>query len=122
MGTWNYTAYGKIKKNNQSESKMNSKQPDNKEIIHILSKILPKIKAQFFVSSLGLFGSFARNEQSTNSDIDLLVEFEKPVGWEFFELKNYLESKLHRKVDLVTKKALKKQLKDIILNEVTPVE
>ena len=52
------------------------------------------------------------------SDIDILVEFSEPVGWEFIDLKDFLEMILEIKVDLVTKNALKPQIRDRILNEV----
>lgn len=92
------------------------------DLINQLSKLLPHIKQSYFVASLGLFGSYARNEQSNKSDVDLLVEFQRPVGWEFFELKTLLESTLKKNVDLVTKKALKKSLRKTILDEVIFVE
>jgi hypothetical protein len=43
------------------------------------------------VKEIGLFGSFSRNTQNEESDIDLLVEFEKPIGWKFFSLEIYLQ-------------------------------
>ena len=46
------------------------------------------------------------------------IEFEKPLGWEFFDLRDLLEKELDRKIDLVSTKALKDQLKDTILSEV----
>lgn len=76
------------------------------------------LKEKFQVKRIGVFGSFARGEQSNNSDIDILVEFYEPVGWEFFDLQDYLEDILKREVDLVTKKALKPQIKTVVLNEV----
>ncbi|WP_254450396.1 nucleotidyltransferase family protein [Cohnella herbarum] len=50
----------------------------------------------YSVEKIGLLGSFVRDEQTENSDIDLLVEFKKPVGFEFIELKEYLEAKTSR--------------------------
>ena len=76
------------------------------------------LKEKFQVKKIGVFGSFARGEQSKNSDVDILVEFYEPVGWEFFDLQDYLEDLLKRDVDLVTKKALKPQIKTVVLNEV----
>ena len=64
-----------------------------------------------------MFGSFSDNKQDDESDIDILVELDKPIGWKFFTLEKYLEDTFGRKVDLITKKALKKQLKDKILNQ-----
>lgn len=58
-----------------------------------------------------------KNEQSENSDIDILVEFGKPIGWDFFDLQEMLENELKLKVDLVSNKALKEQLKEIILQQ-----
>jgi len=65
-----------------------------------------------------LFGSFSDNTFSENSDIDLLVELEKPIGWKYFSLEIFLESVFNRKIDLVTKNALKKQIRDRILKQV----
>lgn len=71
----------------------------------------------FFVKRIGLFGSYSQGNHREDSDIDLLVEFEKPVGWKFFSLEEYLENVFGKKVDLVTEKSLKKQLKTSILNQ-----
>ena len=76
------------------------------------------LKSRFNVNRIGIFGSFARGEQTGISDIDLLVEFSEPIGWEFIDLKEYLERILGIRVDLVTVNALKPQLKDIILKQV----
>ena len=55
---------------------------------------------------------------SDDSDIDLVVELERPIGWKFLTLEIYLKSIFNRKVDLVTKKAQKSKLKDEILDQV----
>jgi len=65
-----------------------------------------EIKACFGVKRIGLFGSFARGEQKESSDIDVLVEFEKPTFRNFMDLSFYLEDLFGRKVDLVTVKGL----------------
>jgi hypothetical protein len=73
---------------------------------------------EYGVSSLAIFGSVARNEETDQSDVDILVEFDRPVGlFEFVRVKNHLEKILHRPVDLVTPEGLKKQLKERILKE-----
>lgn len=76
------------------------------------------LKSQYHVEKIGLFGSFARDEQTETSDIDLLVEFSRPVGFEFLDLKDYLETIFDRPVDLVTPNAIKPYMKDEILSEV----
>ena len=72
----------------------------------------------FYVKKIGVFGSYSRGEETPESDIDVLVEFFEPLGWEFFDLKEYLEEILARKVDLVTENAIRPQMKEKILNEV----
>jgi hypothetical protein len=70
------------------------------------------------VKSLALFGSAARGEARQDSDVDLLVEFSRPVGlFHFMEVKEFLEEVLRRRVDLVTPDALKPQLREAILEE-----
>jgi len=88
------------------------------EIEEKLKKLKPVLFQEYYVDKIGYFGSFARNEQNKTSDIDILVSFRKPVGWEFFDLQEYLEKELQIKVDLVSEKAIKEQLRQIILNSV----
>jgi hypothetical protein len=76
------------------------------------------LRRQFFVASLSVFGSAARDRLRKQSDIDLLVEFERPVGlFAFVRLKLYLENLLGRRVDLVTPAALRPELRQQILQE-----
>lgn len=83
-----------------------------------LKMFKPLMKEKYLVSKIGFFGSFARNEQKDDSDLDILVEFEQPVGFEFIDLKYQLEDIFKRKIDLVTLEALKPQIKETILREV----
>ncbi len=70
------------------------------------------------VKRLALFGSVTRGTITPKSDIDILVEFSKPVGlFQFIQLKGLLEKKLGRSVDLVTPDAIRKEMKKNILNE-----
>ena len=78
----------------------------------------PILLQKYFVEKVGYFGSYSRNEQSEDSDIDIVVSFNKPLGWEFFDLQEFLETVLKIKVDLVSEKAIKKQLRQIILKSV----
>lgn len=64
-----------------------------------------ELRTRFGVSSIAIFGSYARGEEGELSDLDILVEFERPIGWEIVDLKDYLESLLGVKVDLITKNA-----------------
>ena len=88
------------------------------EIESKLKELKPILNKEFHVEKIGYFGSYSRNEQKKGSDIDILVYFRKPLGWEFFDLQELLEKELMLKVDLVSEKALKEQLRQIILNSV----
>lgn len=91
-------------------------------VLSILQKHKQELNKNYYVASLSLFGSFARDEANLNSDIDLLVEFEQPVGlFEFIELQQYLESILGRKVDLGTLRSLKDRIKPQIKKEMIRV-
>lgn len=71
------------------------------------------------VSSLDLFGSVARGESGPDSDVDLLVDFDRPVGlFHFFRVQHRLEEILGCRVDLVMRDAVKRQLRDRIFAEV----
>ncbi len=72
------------------------------EIKRILAERKEEIKEKYGVKSIGIFGSFARHEQKEISDIDIIVEFERPIGLKFVELADYLEQILGIKVDLLT--------------------
>lgn len=91
---------------------------DLKQIEETLTQNKSVLRDKFNVVHIGIFGSYVHGEQSKVSDIDILVEFSDPVEWEFIDLKEFLESLLEVKVDLVTKNALKPQIRDRILNEV----
>lgn len=88
------------------------------EIESKLRELKPLLHRKYFVDKIGYFGAYSRNEQDENSDIDILVLLKKPLGWEFFDLQELLENELKLKVDLVSEKALKKQLRQIILDSV----
>lgn len=88
------------------------------EIENTLISLKPLLFKDFSVVSIGIFGSFARNEQTESSDIDLLVEFEKTIGWRSLTLEIFLEDIFKRKIDLVTKNALKESLRENILKDV----
>ncbi len=90
------------------------------EILHRIRANKPDL-AQFSVRSLSVFGSVARDEAGTTSDVDVLVDFTQPVGlFTFLRLQEHLEQLLGLSVDLVTRDALKPQLRSAILKEAVP--
>jgi len=91
---------------------------DNKDLKKKLKKLKPVLEKNYKVKTIGLFGSFAKNEANEDSDVDILVQFSEDIGWEFVDLKQFLEENLEREVDLVTVEALKPELKEEILRDV----
>lgn len=80
----------------------------------------PYLQEAYHVKELGVFGSFARGDFTDRSDIDILVDFDEGarVGFiKFIGLEEYLSEQMHRKVDLVTRDALKPLIKDKILSD-----
>ncbi|AMV71549.1 nucleotidyltransferase family protein [Desulfuromonas carbonis] len=89
------------------------------EINLALRTHLEELRRDYAVAEIGIFGSFARGEQGEGSDIDLLVDFTRPVGFvAFLQLEDRLRKILGREVDLVTRKALKPHIGRHILDEV----
>jgi len=90
-----------------------------KEIFDLLSQNFFQMRNDYGVEKMGVFGSFVRGEQRSESDVDILVEFSQPVGMiDFIRIENMLQNLLGIKVDLVTRNALKKNIGQRILNEV----
>ena len=105
----------KVNKKQKREIKTKSLE----EINAILKEHKEELYKKYKVKEIGIFGSFVRGEQKKRSDIDILVEFEEvPDLLKFIEIERYLERLLKKKIDLVRKKALRPELKDIILREV----
>jgi predicted nucleotidyltransferase len=88
------------------------------EILDKLIELKPILMKDYSVKKIGLFGSFSDDTFSEDSDIDILIELEKPIGWKYFSLEIFLENIFGRKIDLVTMSALKSQIKDQILKQV----
>ena len=88
------------------------------EIEQKLKNLKPILKQKYHVIRIGYFGSYAIGNATETSDIDVLVDFDRPIGWEFFDIQDLLFEHLKRKIDLVSIKALKQQLKADILKQV----
>ncbi len=92
------------------------------DIKNTLSRHRKDISENFRVKDMGVFGSFIRGEANENSDVDILVTFDAPIGlFRFLSLEDYLEGLLGLKVDLVSRDALKPRIGARILKEVVYV-
>ena len=87
---------------------------DINEIKELLQKNKINLMLKYNLKSIALFGSITRNEATEKSDIDILVDFEKPIGLEFVVLADELEEILGVKVDLVTPNAIKPKMFEYI--------
>ena len=83
-----------------------------------LKKLKPLLRERFHVERIGYFGSYARGTANSRSDVDLLVSFSQPIGWQFFTLEKFLEEQLGNPIDLVTESALKDRLREPIMSEI----
>jgi predicted nucleotidyltransferase len=72
------------------------------KVLELLQANYPFLAGEFGVSKIGLFGSFAKGQPDETSDIDIVVEFDRPIGYRFVDLVEYLENLLGRKVDVLT--------------------
>ena len=92
---------------------------DKSKILQILREHFNVLSTKFSVKKIGLFGSFVKNTESERSDIDILVDFARPITiFEFIDLEDLLSNLFGHKVDLVSEKGLKPFLKTQILKEV----
>jgi len=90
------------------------------EILKTLEELRKELKAKYKVKAIGVFGSVIRGEQKETSDIDVLVDFEDDADlFDLTGLALFLEDKLNQKVDVVSKRALKEEIKEGVLKEVT---
>lgn len=89
------------------------------EIKKVLRDYKSVLKDKYHINTLGIFGSYVRNEQAGNSDLDILVDFTAPISlFEFIDIEEELSELLNVKVDLVSRNALKPHIGKHILNEV----
>ncbi len=101
---------------------MKNKRPTLNEVKDAIQEKISYIRENYDVGRIGIFGSVARQDDSLESDVDLLVEFDHPIGFiKFIRLEDYLGTVLGRKVDLVTRNALKSGIKEDILKDVVYV-
>jgi len=89
------------------------------EIKVVIQKHKDEFKEQYGLKEIGIFGSYIRGEQNEDSDVDILIELERPISFvQFIKFENILSNLLGLRIELVTKKALKPHIGKRILEEV----
>ena len=91
------------------------------EIKRLLEQLKPELAQRFHVQTIGLFGSVVRDDFTPSSDIDIIVDFDQPIGIEFIDLANYMEQRLQKKVDLVSRNGVKEKYFKAIEREIVYV-
>ena len=87
-------------------------------IKRILTQLKPELIEKYHISSIGLFGSIVRDDFTASSDVDIIVDFSRPIGIEFVDLADYIEHKLHKNVDLVSRNGIKQKYYQAIESEI----
>lgn len=88
-------------------------------IVELLRAQSAYLAQEFGVRKIGLFGSFAKGLSTENSDIDLVIEFDTPIGLRFMELGDYLEAMLGRRVDILTPIGLQAIRRKTVIQNIT---
>ena len=96
---------------------MNEKSYTLEEIRKLINGHREELEKDYNAVKFFVFGSYARGEQTAESDIDILVELKAPLGLKFFKLEKFLENLFSKKVDLGTVAGLKPSIKDAVLKE-----
>ena len=87
------------------------------EIIEKIKSQYPYLSSEFGVKRIGLFGSVAKQSEDKDSDIDIIIEFDRPIGFKFMLLADYMEKLFNRKVDILTKEGIRNiRVKKVSMN------
>ena len=84
-----------------------------------LQRLMPDLSSRYGVIRLGYFRAYTSKHLKPKAEINILVQLEKPLGWSFFEMKEYIERRLMTRIDVVTHNGLKVLYRDQILDSVT---
>jgi len=90
-------------------------------VINKLKTIKDRLRQAYHVTKISLFGSVARNEATAQSDVDLVLEFAEPIGWDLVTLAEELETLLACKVDAIPRDAIKPRLWAVIEKDLVDV-
>ncbi len=91
------------------------------DLKNILKTQKPYLKEKYKIKSISIFGSYSRDEATPESDVDILVDFEEPIGLEFVDLADELEELLEVNVDLVSKNGVKERYFKVIERDLVHV-
>ncbi len=87
-------------------------------IVKQLQRLKGELYNRYGVVKIGFFDCFISHHHNALCDLNVLVELERPLGWQYFALKEYIEEKLEIHIDIFTAKALKPSLREEILSKI----
>jgi len=92
---------------------------NTEKLLSVLKILKSEVSSRYKAEVIGLFGSFVRGEQRESSDIDILADFNEEADlFDLIGLAQFLEEKLHRKVDVVPRNALRTELRESVFREI----
>ena len=91
---------------------------DKNEVFAELKQIFPSLRLRYPLRKMALFGSVVRGDATEQSDVDILVEVDPTIGLRMVDLAEELESHLHRKVDLVSSRAIRPHMMEAIREDI----
>lgn len=91
--------------------------PILEQIVPILQTLKPYLHERWGITELAIFGSVARHDSKADSDIDILFDYDRPLGLEVVTFGDFLEEKLQHQVDLLSKKAVRPKVWEFIRDE-----
>jgi predicted nucleotidyltransferase len=95
---------------------------DKEQILSLVRKLKPELQSRYPVKSLALFGSLVRDQQTSTSDVDLLVDLDESATlFDLVGLALFLEEELGCKVDVVLRRALRDEIREAVLNDAVTV-
>ena len=90
---------------------------DKDEVIRLMQEHSSVLMTEYGISKIGIFGSVVKGTMTEDSDLDIVVEFKKPIGFKFNRLVEYLENLFGRRVDVLTKDGIKNiRVKEVAKN------
>lgn len=92
---------------------------DYSDVKNKLHRLKPELMKRYGVMRIGFFDCYIDQHHHRNCELNILVELARPLGWDFFYLKEFLERKLETRVDICTEKSLKPALKEEIIQSTT---
>jgi predicted nucleotidyltransferase len=95
--------------------------PDMQPTVNEIAEKIEPVFKKYGVTYAALYGSHARGEARPDSDVDLLVEYSKPLGFEYFDMHHELEENLGREVDVITEESMNEFLRPYIVPDLTPI-